>query len=180
MTDTHNTPIGLLADIERRAEAAALRMPVGQEMGNVWRGLGFRVGGTSLVTSMEDIQEILEYPTLYRVPGAKPWLKGVANLHGRLLPVTDLRLLLSGEATTITRETRVIVVRDGELFAGLVVDEVLALQQFPNEQRSADAPPAEPWLAEVIDGGFKAGEDHWALFRTDALVQRADFLNAAA
>ena len=163
-----------------RAAAAAVRLPVGQEAGDVWRGLGFRVGDTSLVTSMEEIQEILEYPTLYRVPGAKPWLKGVANLHGLLLPVTDLRFLLSGEGTSITRETRVLVVRDGELLAGLIVDEVLALQQFPNDQRSAEAPPAEPWLAEVIDGGFKADAVHWGLFRTDALVQRPDFLNAAA
>jgi twitching motility protein PilI len=51
---------------------------------------------------------------LTRVPGAKAWVKGLANVRGQLLPVLDLRQFLGSGVTPLTRNTRVIVVNHRE------------------------------------------------------------------
>ena len=43
---------------------------------------------------MADVAEVTASRRVTRLPGAPPWLAGVANWRGRMLPVLDLRPLL--------------------------------------------------------------------------------------
>ena len=65
-----------------------------------------------------------------RVPGAKAWIKGLANVRGQLLPIIDLRQFLGSGVTPVTRNTRIVVVNHREIPAGLIVDEVLGFRRF--------------------------------------------------
>ncbi len=77
------------------------------------------------------MREVLNYPgQLTRVPGAKSWIKGLANVRGALLPVIDLRQYLGSGATPLTRNTRLLVVNHRDVPAGLMVDEVLGFRRF--------------------------------------------------
>ena len=74
-------------------------------------------------------------------PGAKSWVKGLANVRGQLLPMLDLRQFLGSGATTPGRNTRVVVVNHREIPAGLMVDEVLGFRRFAESEFNAEAPP---------------------------------------
>src|ERR1700756_1051520 len=85
-------PYDLLFALENRLRVARLDIAAGQTQS--WTGLGFRLREHWLVAPREDGREVITMPKLTRVPGGKPWLLGVANVRGSLLPITDLGLML--------------------------------------------------------------------------------------
>jgi hypothetical protein len=57
-----------------------------------WVGVALKMAGELFLVAREETREVLGVPApLTRVPGAKPWLRGLANVRGQLLPVLDLR-----------------------------------------------------------------------------------------
>ena len=116
-------PFELLREIERRsasAQAGGAAAAAGEE----WVGVGFRLGDESFVADREQVKEVLMLPeTMTRVPGARRWLLGIANLRGHLLPLVDVKLLLGSGRTTLRRTTRVISANHREIPAGLVVED---------------------------------------------------------
>ena len=59
------------------------------------------MGGETFLVAREETREVLGYPAaITRIPGAKSWVKGLANVRGQLLPMLDLRQFLGSGATT--------------------------------------------------------------------------------
>ena len=126
-------PFELLREIERRSIAVHSGAG-GSAMPAEWVGIGFRIGDEQFVSSREQVREVLMLPdSMTRVPGARRWLLGIANLRGHLLPLVDLKLLLGSGRTTLRRTTRVISVNHREIPAGLVVDEVQGFRRFMDQ-----------------------------------------------
>ncbi len=99
--------------------------------GREWVGVALRMAGELYLVAREETREVLGVPReLTRVPGAKPWIRGLANVRGQLLPIIDLRQFLGSGVTPLTRNTRVLVVNHREIPAGLLVDEVLGFRRF--------------------------------------------------
>lgn len=146
----------------------------------VWIGLGFRLQETWLVVPSADVREVSVVPKLTRIPGAKPWLLGVANVRGNLLPVTDLGLLLGCPASADHRNQRVLVLNVEGLPAGFVVDEVAGYRQFgPAEQRhelTKTAGPLEPFLL----GAFHRDGRDWLALSLRKVARSDTFIRAGA
>jgi twitching motility protein PilI len=56
--------------------------------------MGFRVGELSLVLPARSAREVALAPDARRVPNTAPWLLGLANVRGGLVPVVDTALAL--------------------------------------------------------------------------------------
>ena len=103
-------PFELLAELERRARVSLAGRQGVMDETNERVGVGFRLAGENFVTPREEVREVLPVPdNLTRVPGAKPWLKGIANVRGHLLPVVDLKAFLGGGITLPDRRARIVV-----------------------------------------------------------------------
>ena len=89
MTESQ-TAFELLLDIDRRCRLLAADLPSQETRLQRWSGIAFRVGSNAYVAPMGEVAEVLHEPRCTLMPGVKPWVKGVANLRGRLLPVMDL------------------------------------------------------------------------------------------
>lgn len=154
-----DSPFELLAALERRLQTARVDLAAGSAQ--FWTGLGFRLGDRWLVAPREDIREVVVPPTLTRVPGARPWLLGLANVRGGLLPVCDLHRLLGEEHHTMARGSRVLVYNSDRVPAGFLVDEVSGYRQFtPGDQRPElieDSGPLRPYVL----GGFVREGHPW-------------------
>jgi chemotaxis signal transduction protein len=83
-----------------------------------------RLGAGRFAVDLGSVAEVGRVPALTRIPGAPDWLAGVANWRGRLLPVLDLRPMLGAERAALSRAARLVVLADGGLCAGLLVDAV--------------------------------------------------------
>lgn len=170
---------GLLFDIDQRCRSLAAGLPSQETVEQDWSGIGFRLGEHLFVSPMGEIVEVLNEPRVATLPGVKPWVSGIANLRGRLLPVMDLGRYLGQARSPLRKQRRVLVVEHQEVFAGLLVDEVLGMQHFEPEQlRPGTDHPFGPGIAPFIRGQFQTGSV-WRVLSTRALVQSADFTDVA-
>ncbi|MGI9248164.1 MAG: chemotaxis protein CheW [Woeseiaceae bacterium] len=173
-------PFALLQEMEHRSRAAHAGQTAGS-MPAEWVGVGFRIGEEQFVASREQVREVLMLPdSVTRVPGARRWLLGIANLRGHLLPLIDVKLLLGGGRTTLRRGTRVISVNHREVPAGLIVDEVLGFRRFMDHEFAKDAAKTIVRCESFLGGKYQRGDDSWPVFNLFDLVESKMFLQAAA
>jgi twitching motility protein PilI len=174
-------PFELLRALDLRARAAAQGQTESGASGPEWVGIAFRMGGEAFLLAREETREVLGYPaSVTRIPGARNWVRGLANVRGQLLPIIDLRAFLGSGNTSVTRATRVLAANHREIPAGLVVDEVMGFRRFYESEFAAELPPTllrcEPYLA----GAFKRGAEVWPVFSVRGLLESQEFLLAAA
>jgi twitching motility protein PilI len=166
-------PFELLFALENRLRAARLDIAAGQTQS--WTGLGFRLRQHWLVAPREDVREVITLPKMTRVPGAKPWLMGVANVRGSLLPVTDLAQMLGDARVPEHRDQRVLVFNSDRVPAGVLVDEVAGYRQFaPSDQRhelARESGDLEPFLL----GGFSREGRNWLVLSLHKLTGSQTF-----
>jgi len=173
-------PFELLAEIERRSRQAHSG-PGSSAMPAEWVGVGFRIGEEQFVASREHVREVLMLPEdMTRVPGARRWLLGIANLRGHLLPLVDVKLLLGSGRTTLRRTTRVISVNHREVPAGLVVDEVLGFRRFMDREFTDVWPETVVRCDRFLTGAYQRNDDTWPVFNLFDFVESNLFLRAAA
>jgi twitching motility protein PilI len=174
----HLTPFELLARYERLSLAHALDVQESMEAPGLWRGIGYRVGSRSFVSGIDEISELLAVPTLTPVPGTQPWLLGVANVRGNLVPVIDFARYLFGERTACTERSRLLIVRQGGGNVALLVDEVFGQRTVDEQQRREAEPEDDQRLSRFVEE--RVGEQRLALFSMSRLVRAPDFRQAAA
>lgn len=174
------SPYALLREIEQRSRGKALGLPQQVEVRRTWSGIGFRVGDLRLVSSLGQISEILVYPMMTRVPQAKPWVKGIANVRGNLLPVMDLRNFIEGVTTDLSRSSRVLVIQSDNLTAGLLVDEAMGMRHFFDEERVDGLSGLPETYSEFVSAGYKQGNTYWGIFSMPQLAANKRFLEVAA
>jgi twitching motility protein PilI len=174
-------PFDLLAELERRGRAISAQPAQEAASGREWVGVALRLAGDLYLVAREETREVLGVPAgTTRVPGAKPWIKGLANVRGQLLPVIDLRHFLGSGITPVTRNTRVVVVNHREIPAGLLVDEVLGFRRFADSEFSGDAPPTVARCERYLAGAFRRGQEQWPVLSLRMLLESQAFAEAAA
>jgi purine-binding chemotaxis protein CheW len=81
---------------------------------------------------IESVQEIVRVPeVLTKVPNAPPFVEGVINLRGAVLPVVDLRRRLDLPAIERSDRQRVMVFLIDGLRTGFIVDSVAEVLKIP-------------------------------------------------
>ena len=145
-----------------------------------WQGVVFEIGDQRLVAPMGQISEVLAMPEYTSLPLVKPWMLGVANIRGRLLPITDLSQFLQVPSRlTQMNQRKVIVIDHDNLFSGLVVDQVIGIEQFTREQYRAEAIAPNSPFAPYNHGKFFKNDQDWYVFMPSLLVQDSQYANAA-
>ncbi|HVC37139.1 MAG TPA: chemotaxis protein CheW [Gammaproteobacteria bacterium] len=179
LADLRSHPFDLLQELERRSRIAASGRGREVAQQEEWVGVGFRVANTYLVAAREEVREVLPFPGVTKLPGAKPWLLGLANVRGQLLPVTDLNLFFGGAPTDIGRMTRVLMVNHADIPAGLLVDEVRGFRRFVASDRTESIPEILSGMTPFISGVYSAGDELWGVLGVPGLVENPMFLDAA-
>ena len=174
-------PFELLQELERRSRRVAAGTTADAHAGREWVGVAFRMGGETFLVAREETREVLGYPAaVTRVPGAKSWVKGLANVRGQLLPMLDLRQFLGSGVTAGGRNTRIIVVNHRDVPAGLLVDEVLGFRRFAEREFHAEAPPTVVRCDSYLAGAFRRGGEVWPVLSLKSLVESPSFMQAAS
>lgn len=88
--------------------------------------------------SIHDVHEIIKIPTITPLPNSKPYLLGVINLRGKIVPVICLRMRFGLPNTEFTRASRIVVVNHAEEIVGIVVDYVNQVTTFSEIQPPPD------------------------------------------
>jgi twitching motility protein PilI len=172
-------PFKLLQELEALSIKSAKGLPQEVELKALWNGVGFRIGDIYMTAPLDQVHEILYYPNMTMVPGTLPWVKGLANIRGSLLPVMDLQRFLGQPAIHLRQHSRIMVISQGELTAGLLVDEVMGLKHFEPEERVSRIKKLEPAVKAYVRGAFRQGDITWHLFDMSVLAVDPDFYKVA-
>lgn len=169
--------ISLLQDMERRSKQQAAGLGQQETAGESWTAIGFRIGQQHFVIPLNESREVFPMPEqVTSVPKSQPWVFGIVNLRGELLPVLDLGLYLGGTAAKLSKRSRIIVINDAEISSGLLVDEVFGLKHF---QRSPE-PLTATATSSYITGQLSQQNINWQVFSFQQLTADPRFLHAAA
>jgi len=118
--------------------------------------LTFRLAEEQYGLEVLQVREVLEIPSITRVPRMPEFLKGVINIRGSVLSVIDLRIKLGLPEAERTVHSRVVIVEidygDERLPIGILVDSV---QEVVNLDLS-DISPA-PHIGTAVDSSFIDG-----------------------
>jgi purine-binding chemotaxis protein CheW len=114
--------------------------------------LCFRVSDEIYGINIMDIKEIIKPREVTEVPRAPSFVSGIISLRGIIIPIIDMLDRLGLPREILTGRERVIVVRHGDVFSGLLVDEIIQVVNITNECMEA-----APAVLEGIDRDFVNG-----------------------
>ncbi len=165
--------VGPLDDLQ--AEAVEPVLPVDTEEPTEF--LAFRLDAETYAVAIEHVREIVKVPLLTEVPHGQRGLLGVMNLRGEVLPVYDIkpRLGLATESpvvtgpTDVSRVARIVLVRDDQGDAGVLVDGVDEVVKLLASR--FEPPPAGTSDRESILGLARKGEALYILLDVSQVLR---------
>lgn len=112
----------------------------------------FKVAGSEYVLPAADVLQMETFAGATPVPGTPPYVAGLVQIRGRVVPVVDLRARFGLPSAELVLDTRVVVVQQGERAVGLIVDTAREVVSIKPEMFR---PPPEI-IAEQAAGFVKA------------------------
>lgn len=108
------------------------------------------LGGEAFAIQSGLVHEVVRTPPITPLPGAPPFLIGVAAHRGEVVAVVDLARLLGRGQTQLSGRSRMAIARWDGMIAGLLADQVSGLAKFPSAALQATPLGAEQ--ADLILG----------------------------
>jgi purine-binding chemotaxis protein CheW len=96
--------------------------------------LTFVLGDENYALDIMTVKEIRGYENVTKIANSPPYIKGVLNLRGDIVPIIDLRLKFEVGQATYDEFTIVIMLMIGDRIVGIVVDEVSDVIKVNDEQ----------------------------------------------
>ena len=136
--------------------------------------LAFTLGGETFAMDIRAIREVIQFGSLTQVPLMPPFLRGVINLRGSVVPVIDLFVRFNRPATAVAHRTCIVIL---ELAQGEDTAELAVMVDNVSEVLSIGESEIEPAPAfgsdirsEFIAGVAKVGERFVILLAVDRVL----------
>lgn len=136
--------------------------------------LTFALAGDAFAIPIAKIKEIIEYRTPTDVPMMPPFIRGVINLRGRVVPVIDLSVRFGRGKSEASRRTCIVIlemVHEGQdQDVGMVVDSVSAVLDIADGD--VEPPPSfgAKLRSDFMTGMGKVGEKFVIILDTDRVL----------
>ena len=106
--------------------------------------LTFTLGGEMFAVAILNVKEIIEYGSVTEIPMMPPFIRGVINLRGAVVPVIDLSCRFGGKSTSVARRTCIIIIEleqdEQKHDIGVMVDAVSEVLEIARSE--IEPPPA--------------------------------------
>ena len=104
-------------------------------VGETTQFIVIRLGDEQYCINIKYIDNILRMQKITRVPNVAPYLKGVINLRGEVIPVMSIRIKMGLEEDVVTKASRIIIIKmEQQGMIGVIVDEVKEVVTLETEQ----------------------------------------------
>jgi twitching motility protein PilI len=112
---------------------------------------GFKIATLGLLIQQGVGSEVMQMPAIWSLPGAPPWLLGLINLRGNLVPVFELRLVLGLGQRSTHEKALILVFEQGDKAVGIVIDD------YPVPLPALRRMPHLPQLPTALNGHVHTG-----------------------
>ncbi len=154
-----------------------VEMDFQQKSGDTLSGrfLTFALGEEVYGIEIRHVTEIIGIQPIHKLPETSGYIKGVINLRGKIIPVIDMRLKFNREEIAYSDRTCIVVVETGNIWAGLVVDQVAEVMTIAD----IAPPPAlqAARMCRMIGGIGKVGQEVKLLIDCERLFDNEEINN---
>ena len=136
--------------------------------------ISFAISEEDYGVDIQTVKEVIRHREITRLPKAPPFVKGVINLRGDVIPIVDLRERFDMEQQEYTDMTRVMVVEVGGRSIGMVVDSVSHVLRIEQDQIEPPPPCVGKISEEYIRGVGKVAEKLIVLLNIDKILSEEE------
>ena len=134
--------------------------------------VSFTVGEEEYAVDIMQVREIKGWTEVTVLPNQPPYMRGVLNLRGLIVPIVDLRCRFGEKRTEATASHVVVIVSLGDRIVGVLVDKVSDILTV-NGRDIRDVPDMESRdIQDFLVGIVTANERMVAILAIDRLVTK--------
>ena len=104
------------------------------------------------------VDNIVRMQHITRVPNVPPYIKGVINLRGEVIPVFSLRIKMGLEEIEETKTFRIIILKVEGDMVGIIVDEVREVVLLENDLIEKPYHDSSDSMQNLLSGIGKDGD----------------------
>ena len=146
--------------------------------------LTFITAGEEYAVSIVKVSEIVEYETVTTVPNTPPWVRGVTNLRGRVVPVIDLAVKFGLPASGISKFSCIIITEvlfQGEsLTMGVLADSVSQVIELSADEIEQTPPFGTRIKTDYLLGMGALGKKFCLILDIDKVLSADELLAVTA
>lgn len=136
--------------------------------------LTLALDGEIFAVEAEIVREILDQVPITEVPNARPFVGGLINVRGKVVPLVDLRVKFGMERRAATIDTRIVVIEvdlDGEsTILGILADKVYEVTEIAAEALEDTPRIGMRWRSEFIRCIGKRNADFIIVLDIDRVI----------
>ena len=138
-----------------------------EELSSLSSYLSFKLGDEVFAANVSKVLDILEMTNITKVSKAPPYMKGVINLRGTVLPLIDTRIKFGLSPTEFTPNTCILVldikIENEGIQIGSLVDSVQEVMEIEPHQILPPPNIGSKFHSEFITGMYKVREDQFIM-----------------
>lgn len=124
---------------------------------------GFMIGAIGFLISSETLCEVMKKFTVYPVPNTKPWMHGLVNLRGNLIPVYDMSMLL-GLTKVPAKQESLLVMDKGTNSVGVLIDTLPQTCDLSGRKKLPHVPNLPAGLTQCVTDAYSVDDVLWIGF----------------
>lgn len=141
--------------------------------------LSLALAGDVFAVETASVLTVLDVVPLAAVPNCRPFIKGLINVRGKVVPVVDLKIRLGIKAETETTQDSRIVVLSLDLggedsLVGILADQVYEVMELAPSTMEDTPPVGIGWRAEFIKSIGKSADGFIVLLDIERIFATAD------
>jgi purine-binding chemotaxis protein CheW len=140
--------------------------------------LTLELQGEGFALEASRVYEILDQTQITEVPGSHPFISGLVNVRGKVVPLADLRLKFGMPQTAATIDTRIVVIDviiEGEkVTVGILADKVNEVTELTAAVLQDTPKVGMKWRPEFIRCIGKRGAEFIAILDIDRIFADND------
>ena len=141
--------------------------------------VGFKIDNEFYGIDIIQVQEIIRMQEITMVPRTPPFIKGVVNLRGKVVPIISLRERFGIKEVEHTKDTRIVIVRIDVGLIGFIVDAMAEVIRLPERLIEPTPPTATNIESEYIRGVGKLDDNLIIVLDLNMVLtkEKKEFLN---
>ena len=136
-----------------KEDIATLRTEIVIADASVEQYIIFTINEQEYGVSVMAVREIRGWTPENKLPNLPPYVRGVINLRGTVIPIIDLRTRFGGSTTETTKTHVVIVMQVGDSLKGVLVDTISDILPIPRDQIK----PAPEMDGDTLEAHYVSG-----------------------
>jgi purine-binding chemotaxis protein CheW len=129
--------------------------------------LEFRLATERYALETRHVQEVHPLRELTPLPCTPPFVLGIVNVRGRILPVIDMKKFFDLPDRGLTDLHRIILVRGGDLEFGILADVIVGVRSLPSDSLQPSLPTLSGVRADYLKG---VTEQHLVVLDLDCII----------